>query len=315
MRLPKAIQEAIDRADEVQKQATAPTDTPAVAQIPVEPQTQVASDPPAEPAAPVAPPTPAPDVDWEHKYKTLQGMFTAQNEQMRATNQQLTQQVSELTTKLTELTKQQAQPTRPATPLVTDKDKEAFGEDLLDLMRRTVHQETTRIQAENQELRAEITKLTSQLGNVSERQTVDARQVFFDVLNREVPNWQQLNQDPAFMAWLKETDEVYGVPRQMALDDAGNKLDGKRAAAIFNVYNKLVRPATPQPPDKGLERQVVPSTKRTGPAPTAQPEKPIFTTQQIEQFYEAWRRGQLTPEQIAAGEAAINAAVAEGRVR
>lgn len=313
MGLPKSVQNAVDNADafdaaNAQPEVLAPGQEPALV-APPEPQTQVASPAPAAPEAPRAPA----DDPWEHRYKTLQGMYNAEVPRLHEQQRALAAQVADLSQKL-ESTK--TQKVYPETGLVTDKDKELFGDDLLDVIRRSVHQETARLQKEKDELQQELRTLKGQVGNVAENQTASAQAAFFAQLGAAVPDYQALNVDPEFIAWLKIPDEVHGQALQAALDQSVAQWNPKRAIAIFQAFLRTRTPTqTTQQRTDDLRSQVAPSTKRSsGPPPQSQ-EKPIISQKQMADFYNNWRRGLISAKDAERIEAEINAAVAEGRVR
>lgn len=277
----------------------------------------------AEPVVATPAPTPAPAAEgdedkWQHKYFTLKGMFDAEVPRLHA-------QVKELTTQMTNLTNQlNTRPAAPAptpTPLVTDKDRESFGPDLVDLIDRGVRQATAPLLGEIEKLRAANAQLAGSVQNTQQTTQKTADQVFYGKLKELVPDVSAVNVDPKFMAWLQEVDPIYGLPRQVALNNAHQNKDANRVANIFNTFKQLNAPAaapspspTPQrDPKKELARQVPPARTNTSNEPVVQP-KIQWTQESIARFYEDCRRGALSPEDQLKYEADLQSAIAEGRV-
>jgi hypothetical protein len=329
MALPKAVQKAVDEADalvahisgdktEEGQQPNPPPET--------EPQnSQSDPEPPAENyEQPVSQEIQAekPAVSeetWERKYLTLKGMYDAEVPRLHADMREMKAQMQQLVAeKATAEAKLASQPEEPVSSLITEQDKEAFGPDLIDLINRAVKSETKSFERREAQLLNEIEQLRGQLGSVSERQVVSDKDRFLMGLSQQVPDWELLNVNAGFLNWLQEVDPVYGLPKQTALTNAYEALDVARVAAIFNAYKQLVvPPAKPaNKPNPELQRQVAPTRSRSStPTATDMQNQRIFTQQEIEQFYNDWRRGYFEDEEAVRMEKEINAAVAQGRVR
>lgn len=319
-RLPKAVQDQIDQADAIVEQMnTAPagqadtleTEVPEAAPAPtaeeVIPQAQA-----PQPAEPVQ----APGIDWETKYKVLQGKYNAEVPH-------LTQQVHELKSAMTDMQAQMKAAEKQRTQvdadsLVTDADREAFGADLVNLAERAAQKHTLKLQAEVEALRAANEELQARMARTDADVQVTGKQGFLDGLTRHLPDWEKLNEDPGFLKWLQEPDPVFGVERQEALDRAAATLNVKAAVAVFQAYLATVAPPA-QPtksPKDDLQRQVAPSRSRASVTPDADPAAgKIFTNDEISFYYSQIRQGVYTPEVAARIEADIDRAAAEGRVR
>lgn len=315
MALPRAIQEQVDAVDAMVAQMTGQTGNP---------ETTAANDPPPVPEPPPQPtsqeisPPPAvvPEETWERKYLTLKGMYDAEVPRLHAQMRELNAQVQALIAE--NATVKAAQSTTEVSsvkPLITEQDKEAFGSDLLDLIDRATESKIAGFRERESQLLNEVKELKGKLGNVTERQVVSDKDRFIAGLSQQVPDWEALNVDQGFLAWLAEVDPVYGLPRQAALNNAYEALDATRTAAIFKQY-KLTLPQAPAKPNQELQRQVAPTRSRTSTAPaTSSAEPRIFTQGEIAQFYDEWRRGYIAEADAVKIEQEIAAAVSAGRVR
>jgi hypothetical protein len=71
---------------------------------------------------------------------------------------------------------------------------------------------------------------------------------FEAVLDRNVPRWRAVSQDPRWPQWLSQRHELTGQPRWRLLDDCVAQGDSRRAAALFfeflNAYGNT--PLSPQ---------------------------------------------------------------------
>lgn len=78
-----------------------------------------------------------------------------------------------------------------------------------------------------------------------------------------VPNWESVNKDPRWLAWLAEKDDATGLERQALLDDAHAKLDAPRVIAIFKRFLSL-QPGGGQQPRRDPAERVIPKGGPSG---------------------------------------------------
>lgn len=322
--LPRAVQAQVEAADAVLAQAGAaqgtgvggvPADLEQLAQTPTEPP--IADAPTAqEPVVPeVKQEAPKPDA-WESKYKTLQGLFNAEVPKLQG-------QVKELTSRLNEAIAQLEKTAKAATPepqkaSVDPKDVEAFGSDLVEMVQRVAQQMLGGVAAKVDGVVAGFEQRVSALEQAqkatSQTVAVTAEDAFFNRLTIQVPDWEQVNGDERFLAWLGEVDPLLGQPRQAALTAAQQSLNIERTVAIFNAF-KSTLPQKPTKAATAVEKQISPSTAATAaPTPT---EKPVITQAQIQTFYADVAKGKYRGRdaEVVKLEQIINQAIAEGRVR
>ena len=204
---------------------------------------------------------------------------------------------------------------------MTDKDVANFGPELIDLQRRVAAEVMAEVRQEHgSELAkrdAYIAQLEAKLGVVSERQVVSDQDRFWSALTHAVPGWETINASDDFLRWLGEVDPVYGVARDNALQIAYQRLDSPRVISIFQAYIQATTPPETQSQQKQDELQQLQQPSRThapGPNTPASTQR-VWSQQEIAQFYDAWRRGEIKPEDAVRIEAEIDAAVASGRVR
>jgi hypothetical protein len=300
--LPVAVQRQLDEAKQIEEQMRAPAaDAPA-------PDQQPAEDAPASsaPADPTPPQPKAEDHDWQQRFLTLQGKYNAESARSVEAHRALQAQVDELTRKL------EQKPVEPPKPVVSDEDKQAFGEDLLNTVERIA---TAKVQTMEQQLAQRdtvIAELQAQLGMVA---SSAGKRDFFSDLDRGMPDWEQTNADPDFFQrWLMEVDPMTGHMRKAILDAHVQAKDVERTLGVFRAYRAAVaKPAVPTP--NPLEKQVAPSRNDSGGAPPAGNEPKIWMQAEIAAFYDQVRRGQITPEVAARMEADIMQAAGDGRIR
>jgi len=286
-------------------------DTPeSVAQAEPTPEAQKTEDVPPLKAKPGK----EEDADyWRSRATSMYGINQTQAQQLH----ELRNQVSALTTEIAAMRAKPESP-KPAEPLVTDKDVETFGSDLIDLQERIAKKTLAEARAEFKGVITQqadyIKQLEARLGAVDQKVSSTAQDRFYEALTRQVPEWEQINADQRFLQWLGQTDQMTGITRQAYLDDAANRLDLARVAAIFTTFKQMAAPAAPVNPGRKseLERQVSP-----GKSKPAAPEsgKRTWTKAEFERAMDPRFTRHMSSDEVTKLEAELDLAVAEGRVQ
>jgi len=302
--LPRAIQRQLDEAEAIQAQIAA-------AQQPVTLETP--AEPPVEAQEPAPQPVPAQPVEddaavWKQRYKTLQGEFNAKVPKLQ---HQVKDLESRLEQAIARLDSVKSEPQK----LVTEKDAEEFGADMLDLIDRKVREAQAPLLDHIDRLNNELSQAKAAVGEISQVQLDTESQRFYAKLGELVPNFEQVNQDPEWLHWLTLEDPVSGIVRQTLLDDAAKVLRADRVANIFQSYLREAQPAQPvQPVADTLARQVAPTRTAPAPAPVAQPQGRIYTGAEVAAVFDPRSRRKYTPEQYEALVNDVNLAISQGRV-
>ena len=233
---------------------------------------------------------------WQQKYRTLQGMYNKEVPSLNAQNRELNSRVSQLESLLGTMNKQE-KPAEPvvADKLITDSDIEEYG-DSIEIMRKAAKEELSGQMGRVAQLEEEIAKLRGvvpQVQQVQQQQKSSSEKQFWDALNHEVPNWNEVNSDPDFQSWLLEIDPLTGIARQTYLEDAQRKLESSRVIQFFKAFvgnsgnddSARDKRAT----KSELEKQVSPGLGRAG-QPVSNDAK-TYTPQDIEKFFKDVRTG------------------------
>jgi len=329
MALPKAVQQQLDEADRLVAEFNgdktgegSPETDPVNNTDPLVNVTREPENPPADETPPdntvsqETKPVEVPDETWAQKYYTLKGMYDAEVPRLHSDLREMKAQMQQLLAEQAAAKVAKPAEEKPVSSLITDEDKEAFGPDLIDLIDRATESKVSTLREREAELVNEIKELKGKLGNVTERQVVSEKDRFLAGLTQQVPDWEVLNVDQGFLNWLQQVDPVYGIPKHVALTTAYENSDVARVAAIFNAYKQSLPPApVANKNQQELQRQVAPTRTRSTTTPADQSDKPIWTSDSIEEFYTDWRRGVYDDAEAASMEKQIHAAIAEGRVR
>lgn len=276
----------------------------------------------AEPGSPMA--------KWQQAYRSMRGRWDADRARDAATISELAALVDN----------RQPSPgagaafTAPVVPddepLITDEERANFGDDLTEVVERIATRAATRAS------KTIVGELVPSL-NTMDQQARNDRQARMEtgIAQAMAPTgltFEQVNTHPDFLVWLKLRDPMSGAKRHDLLRDAWNSQDGSRVLAIVAGFlDTISLPPSPQPngatPPAGNPPAPrvpqIPIAELAAPgrvthpsaAPAPAEEKPIYTRQEIKDFYAAKARGYYTPEDATKWENEIFAATREGRIR
>lgn len=326
MALPKQVQQIEEQTSELEKQLygdTTPTEKP-VAEV-VQPEAEQSAAPVPEPQPAPAPveeakkPEKEDDQNWKQKYKTLQGMYDAEVPRLHQQVKELMAEMSTLKETIDTKAKEVEQAKEEANyerlkNLVTDEDRQEFGEDLIEVQRKVAREETAELYKQLEAIRAENDKLREQLTETGTQVTTAS---FEQRLNRLVPDFETVNVDPSWIAWLNEQDPMLRAPRMVAAQDAYSKGDAEAVAYYVDLWRKSQAPEPKkQDSDKELESQIQPSKSAASEA-TPAPKGQYYTSDQVRNmFLKVTQLGKMgRVDEARKLEAEIDAAYMQGRVR
>lgn len=157
-----------------------------------------------------------------------------------------------------------------------------------------------------------LTDLIERLRAAEER-TIDRppteSQTLGQALTQIVPEWQTLNNDPQFLAWLDQVDPLLGGVRRDRFNQHIQAGDAPRAAAFFRAYlhqgqpHQGADPPPPPPPDP----ETTPGNPDSG--------KPIYLVSQVKRLYQDMALNKYPPEEKERLDRELMAAQSEGRIR
>lgn len=274
--LPRQLQEQLAKAEEIQKVLSgqeAPAEnsetTPDATQPPV-----AEKQPVPEVAAPPAPePTPTPSDDFKHKYDVLQGKYNAEVPRLHQQNRELATQLSMLQARVEELSRK-PEPEAKADPLVTPKDVEDYGSDMIDLMRRVQREETLALQKHIAQLEAQVRTLAPKAAAIEQEVAVSREDRFWNSLANAVPDYEQINARQDWLQWLSQR-AAPGVrqTRQDLLSAAQQTLDVAAVTELFLAFKQeAMAPAAASDAQarSELQRQVAPAKATASAVPQSQ---------------------------------------------
>jgi uncharacterized protein YukE len=314
--LPKRIQQGIDEANAIEASIAAEQlalKTPTLQAV----ADEVIATPPEPETVPVVE-EPKPD-NWEPKYRALQGKYDTEVPRLHQQNRDMAAQLEGLQTQVRTLT-DTAQTRQPVTPpvaskLVTDKDEEEFGLDMIDLQRRVANEESGELRTQNANLLKVVNDLQETVKGLSQAQHESRLTSFDEKLLKLVPNWAEIDKEQGWLNWLDDTDPLTGVRRQVMLVNAHKGQDASRMAAIFNAYTGIAPSKTipPVPQKSELKTQVTP--RKSAASVQVPVEAKIWSSAELSAALDPRRTKHMAATEIEALNNEIDNAQREGRVR
>lgn len=319
MTVPPQVQHQLDQAQALHSDiygTKAPGETP-----PAD-----SSDAPIAPVvdAPETPVTPTPvapqpsEETFQRKYDVLDGKYRAEVPRLQAQLRERDALLQQMSDRLAALEKK-PDDTRKPPALVTEKDVEDFGTDLVEMTRRAAREVfSTESQSLLAALDTRFAALQQTLGSVQARVVETATLSFWDKVSSLVPDWQAVDADPAWVEFLDtRVPGTRTTRRQLAADaiEAGEAEPIKELVDLWRGAKAPVAPAE-DPAKKQrqaeLQRQVTPSTAKS----SVPPQTPkVWTAKEYEFLFSQKAAQTIKPEDLAAQQADAQQAVLEGRIR
>lgn len=215
MALPKSVQEQADKANNIQK---------AIVEGKGQRNAEVSQLKP--PAASPAPPEPA-EQDWEARFKGLQTKHQTLVDDYRT----LKGAYEDLQTQIDELKAKPPEPPQPKEsdkPLFSDKEVQEYGEGFLQMVERVARQV-----ADGSPLMSEIGEVKQTVESFVQHQHQTDEERFYAYLDENMSDWEVVNEDENFKAWLAEEMPLTGQQRQHFLAAAHKALDGPKVLSFF----------------------------------------------------------------------------------
>ena len=311
--LPKAVQAQLDQAEAIQAHlaGTAPeagnpapesvVEQPAEQVVPTEVQeTQVTQH--------------APSVDWEQRFRVLEGKYKAElprlHEQNRELSERLEQAIKAMETK--------PEPALQDSKLVTDADVEAYGADLVDMVRRASREE---FDALAKKLVAELDKrfgqVAEKVAKTEERVVKSDTDKFWDEVYKAHADFDAVNSDERWFAFLDARIPGTRLTRRATAEQALSTLDSASINELLALFKASVAPA--EEPGKAkskqnLNAQVAPNSSKAS-TPSETSTSRVWTGAEYAAALDHRNMQRMSREEYEHGVAEAEQALAEGRVR
>ena len=257
--------------------------------------------------------------DWQQKYRSLQGMYNADVPRLNAENRDLSSRVSQLEGLLGSMQEPAQQTPVQSEKLITDDDVKEYG-DSIAVMRKAAREEVSQEIAQLKQQLGQLQGVLPQVQQVQAQQKKSGEQTFWSTIASEVPNWNDINNDPDFQSWLLAIDPLTGISRQTYLEDAQKNLDASRVVNFFRTWEGETGKTNTAQVDRTaqqsqLQKQVAPGRSRNN-GVKASGQNRTYTPNDIQEFYADVRKGKYKGRDDERGriERDIFAAQQEGRI-
>lgn len=253
---------------------------------------------------------------WKKRFDTVQGKLNAEMPQLYQQIREQGEQIKNLTSKLAE----KATPPAEPSSLVTQKDIDDYGADLIDAMRRTAQDEARKAYAaERAALEDRFGAVESRVGQVGQRVEATAVESFWGDVVKLRPDWPTVDTDPAWIEWLDTSPEYADTTYRELATQAIAKGNAPKIAKLVETWKKETgqapapsAPATQRRPQAELSGQQAPSTVRSGSGPTS---AKIYSRADYEALYDVRNVQRYGAKKASEMIAEADAAVADDRVR
>lgn len=233
---------------------------------------------------------------WRSRFHTMEGILRKEREDQARDQQGQAAQLRQLQGQLSEL---QGQIDATRDPLAELDLSQHFSEDqiaqygddhLRSVLRAAQHTLQPQLQQllsrEMAPLREELAHTRQSVAQARRSEASQAYEGFLGELARQVPEWQQVNEDPRFHAFLEQVDEASGEQRQALLTRFEQRRDAARVARLFGEFLRRSGALPARDPHKRL----LPDGSPDGGHPPPDP-RPAITQAQIRQFQADVARG------------------------
>ncbi len=279
---------------------------------PGEKSTEAAKPAEVKEAKPGEPSPVLPSEDWKQKYETLQGKYNAEVPQLHMTIATLKNRIQELEARKPApadpakeaAAKEPAPAPKPEEQPVEDKIVSAFKEEYPDIYEAVVKLMGSKPKAEEKpkeekakEEKPKEEKPPEPAGQAHSPASPTPRATFDYYLNRDVPDWKQVNVDLEFIKFLNAPDPAFpGRTKLESIQMAYDAADSTTVIGHFLDFKKL-RESAPAP---SQEKELSPEEKQLAPpkggrTPGSPEPAPVVTPQRLTKFYEEARKGLWGP--------------------
>jgi hypothetical protein len=157
------------------------------------------------------------------------------------------------------------------TAWLTTEDEQNYGRELLDVAQRSA------LHA----LAPAVQNLEAQNADLQRRLAQEARRNLDAAVERQIPNYREIDRDPRWHRWLLGIDTYTGQPRQALLNIAIADNSAARVVALFNGFLQEAGDTQQSTPTRGQAA----GRRSSG-------NKPIYSRDQIRELFESHRKGE-----------------------
>lgn len=339
--LPAQVQKMADKADELIQKVNNPTVEPSregkADELPKkeavkEPEHQITEPVKQDPG----------EENWKHKYQVLQGKYNTEIKaikddvnlltSLKSQVRTLTQQVQEggalirsLEEKLKEKEATAPVPAKVEVPesvltLLTDEERIHFEEEGIDTKSLEIFGKLIRnlsSKTQNPQSSVDLEEIKREVGDLKSNAKTNRVNTFWDEINKNVSDWEEINQSKEFNDWLDEVIPYTTITKRDAIRTAQEQLNYSKAIELFKDFKKHQANKLPDPEPEPLldpEKHIEPNNSAV-PVIQEPPAGKTYTLAEVKQFYADVAKGKIPADKATKMDADILKANQEGRIR
>ena len=150
-----------------------------------------------------------------------------------------------------------------------------------------------------------IAKVEATVKNLSGTVQMSAKQAYYAALDTAIvdasnrPEWERINHDPKFAAWLGQDEPLTGIPRKAILLKANQEMNAERVISVFKEFKRSLQGrAMPSSnaSESGLAQQAVPGSAAGADIDenTANNKKDLVSTEMFKKAQTDFVQGRIT---------------------
>lgn len=334
VRLPRQVRERGDRA-----RALLANDPPAPAGEATPAGSEVPAPPPPAPTPTPAPASTAhsdeipPEIGpedprfndpayWKHRFLVAEGVWKSHGNRASAKAAAARQEIEAKNGRIADLTRQlegartELEEARKGQPdkidlseFFTAEEIETLGEEAARIQARATRDSARRIAQEA--IDREVKPLKEREAAEREQRSQTAQQRFLAALAEQVPDWEKVNAQDSWLAFLGLDDPATGVWRQAIVDHAQASGNAQPVVNLIEQWRKenAPPPPPPAPPVQPHSTMGTPTETPPGGVPVV---KGHPTKAEVRDYYKRRTIGKISPDEVKEFEARLKAAQAAG---
>ena len=280
--------------------------------VPPAPPADPDSTPPA-PAVATPPPADPRDSDpvyWKHRFNVTDGMLKADRKRHADALNALQSDLQTAQARIRELEDKAATGSDEINleEFFTAEEIETLGEEQARIQARVIIKQAKKIASET--VAREVEPMRKKAKDDQEEAARTAQNEFLRGLTELAPNWQEVNKDPRWLAFLETKESYSNLYRQTIIDYAQADGNFTRVADMIKEFEATLNPVAvpPAPPIVPQGHSSVPGS----PPPPPLSGRGHPSKQEIRDYYKRRTLGKISNEEITDFEARMSAARAAG---
>lgn len=305
VRLPRQVSARADRARLLLQPPAPPAAEPpsANADAPAPAQGATASPPPDD--VPRDPRENDPNY-WRQRFNVTKGMWQQEREKMRQEVANRDATIAQLQAEVAHLKQQSTTPAQvDLSKYLSAEEIETLGED----QARTLVAMSERLVADRvrAQFEAQPAALKPKAPATAEPGEKSNAEKFLDGLDEDVPTWRDINEEPEWLAFLRERDDQSGIVRQRIVDMAQADGDHAPVVKLLRQFIAKMNPTATEPRPPVVPQGTAAGMSSASPAASVQAAG-VPTQTEIREHYKLRKLGKVQPEQAKAFDARVKAA-------